>query len=353
MNSKTQSDSDVPVINAKSESEVMVAIRDTKLKIMCSKITVEPVIICYIVPVNLLFIATQNLNLEKACAVNLNYSTSVCAALTSRNKSGYNVTEEQSVQALVAMVNGYVSSIQGFLIFLSLLILGSWSDKNCRRKPFMIIPSLGDIITAVLLIFSLIFYYQIPVEFNIFAEAVPQSVAGGAYSFFTATASYISEDPNAERRATKIGRMGVIIVICYLIGTAVGGVLYDYLSHYQVYVIIIVLHCIGIAYTHFNIKEVRHKNEKKKNVFMDIFKFSHIGNTLKLIFTKGKKEKRIKIWLTLLCVWLSNGLFIGTDSFNSFAFGDINILNFKVKGWWSIYTLDIALVGTKHCLAYM
>lgn len=52
-------------------------------------ITVEPMVACYIMPSVLASLATQNLNLEKACRVNMNYTTVVCDALTNRETQGY------------------------------------------------------------------------------------------------------------------------------------------------------------------------------------------------------------------------------------------------------------------------
>lgn len=52
-------------------------------------ITVEPLLAFYIIPSILASLATQNLNLEKACRVNLAYSEDVCDALTRRDTANY------------------------------------------------------------------------------------------------------------------------------------------------------------------------------------------------------------------------------------------------------------------------
>lgn len=58
-----------------------------KYDFLISNITVEPMLACYIIPSVFANLATQNLNLEKACRVNLGYSTEVCDALSARNTS--------------------------------------------------------------------------------------------------------------------------------------------------------------------------------------------------------------------------------------------------------------------------
>lgn len=60
-----------------------------KCKHVTENITVEPMLACYIMPSVLAGLATQNLNLEKACRVNLNYGTHVCDALTRRETANF------------------------------------------------------------------------------------------------------------------------------------------------------------------------------------------------------------------------------------------------------------------------
>lgn len=60
-----------------------------KCKHIRQNITVEPMLACYIMPSVLAGLATQNLNLEKACRVNLNYGDQVCDALTRRETANF------------------------------------------------------------------------------------------------------------------------------------------------------------------------------------------------------------------------------------------------------------------------
>lgn len=60
-----------------------------KCNFLRDNITVEPMLACYIIPSVFASLATQNLNLEKACRVNLGYSTEVCDALSARNTGKY------------------------------------------------------------------------------------------------------------------------------------------------------------------------------------------------------------------------------------------------------------------------
>lgn len=60
-----------------------------KIRSAWKNITVEPLLAAYIVPSVLSVMAMQNLNLEKACRVNLAYPEDVCDALTRRETTNY------------------------------------------------------------------------------------------------------------------------------------------------------------------------------------------------------------------------------------------------------------------------
>lgn len=289
--------------------------RSSKLKFILNSITVEPVAFCYMFPAHILFMATQNFNLEKACRVNLKYNSSICDAILTRNKTGYNVTDEQSVQALVASVNSYSTGLQGFLVCFSLLIIGSWSDKNNKRKPLLILPLIGDIVTAILLLVSLVFYNELPVEYNAFAEAIPQGLAGGWYSLMTAAFAYISEDPNINRRAIRIGAINVAMLLAIYSGFALGGYLFNIIELYQVYLVVIGIHLLGIVYTYLKVKEVERDEEQleksSRNIILDAFNLNHVKRTFKFLFIGGSTTRRTKIWLILIAMWGVYGLWQG------------------------------------------
>lgn len=54
-----------------------------------SKITLEPLVVCFVMPSMLLMLGSSNLNLEKACRVNLGYNQTVCDSLTRRETANY------------------------------------------------------------------------------------------------------------------------------------------------------------------------------------------------------------------------------------------------------------------------
>lgn len=60
-----------------------------KIGYVYSHITLEPMVACFVLPSMLLMLGVQNLNLEKACRVNLDYNQTVCDALRNRDTANY------------------------------------------------------------------------------------------------------------------------------------------------------------------------------------------------------------------------------------------------------------------------
>lgn len=104
-----------------------------RMRSLRDNITVEPLLAFYIVPCVFVGLAVQNLNLEKACRVNLGYAAHVCDALTQRNTANYTV-EEQEVQKLVAGMTSWKTILQSGLPGLMILFWGSWSDRYVRAN---------------------------------------------------------------------------------------------------------------------------------------------------------------------------------------------------------------------------
>lgn len=60
-----------------------------KYKNIIKSITVEPMLLCYVIPSTLNLLAIQNLNLDKACRVNMNYGDLICDTLRNGEIGNY------------------------------------------------------------------------------------------------------------------------------------------------------------------------------------------------------------------------------------------------------------------------
>ncbi|XP_059096409.1 proton-coupled folate transporter-like [Tigriopus californicus] len=109
------------------------------------KITIEPAVFLFTFAYGFFSIIAQNLLIERICQVNLNLTSEVCEHL---DQHKYDQMEVQKQVTLLVLYTNILSTIP--CIFLTLLV-GPWSDRN-GRKPLMIAPILGCILSQVVLV---------------------------------------------------------------------------------------------------------------------------------------------------------------------------------------------------------
>lgn len=281
-----------------------------KFKTVFSNITVEPIMIFYVWPSVMSSLAVQNLNLEKTCRVNLNFSSDTCDALAVRNRSGFTEFEEQSVQKMVASLNAYKNLIQSVLPALLLLFLGSWSDRHQRRKPIIMMPVLGDIIATLGFLISVYFFYQLPAQFNCAMEAIPPALTGGWFAMFMGVFSYISHISSVETRTLRIGAVNMIFNISLTVGIAMSGIMYHKIGFYGVFGLSLSMYLTGLMYAIFRVKErpaSKEQERKKVGFCQDFFNWNHIKDTFRVAFKKGKRNRRRKICTIMVLVMVIIG----------------------------------------------
>lgn len=59
---------------------------------------------------------------------------------------------------------GWKTFIQSSLPAVLILFVGSWSDRHGRRKPCMLLPIVGELLTSIGLLVCTYFYYELPIE---------------------------------------------------------------------------------------------------------------------------------------------------------------------------------------------
>lgn len=282
-----------------------------KLRIIFLNITVEPILVFYVLPNVMSSLAMQNLNLEKACRVNYEFDEHVCNALSARNKSGYNETDEQAVQKLVATINAYKNIIQSILPSFLLIFLGAWSDKHRRRKPCIMMPVIGEIVTIIAFLCSVYFFYELPVEFNCFFEAVPPALTGGWFAMFMGVFSYISSISSVETRTLRIGAVNMFSNVSVTIGIALSGILYKQAGSYGVYGLSLTMYMIGLSYAYLRVKEEGNPelNETNNKIrwFREFFDFKNVKDTFAVAFKEGKRNRKTRICTIMVLVMVIIG----------------------------------------------
>lgn len=363
-----------------------------KARYLVKNITVEPMLACYIIPSVLASLATQNLNLEKACRVNLELGDEVCTALEARQTANYTV-EEIKVQQLVAGMSIWKTLLQSSLPAVLIMFLGSWSDRRAKRKPCMLLPIVGEFLTSIGLILCTYFFYQLPMEVAGVTEALFPALTGGWMTMFMAIFSYIGDVTTLETRTLRIGVVNVFCSIGIPIGTALSGVLYKQIGFYGVFSLAALLYVFSFTYGLFRIKEAKKphvqyvfedkkpsngsapttvktadnwiinndkskdkdnyqviKEEKRPNRLVwflkDFFDLQHIRDTMAVAFKEGSHNRRKRVILLMIVVMVVIGPMHGEMTvmylFTRYRF-NWNEVDYSI---FSTYSMITNLIGT-------
>lgn len=203
----------------------------SKFKLLLKTITIEPILICTVLPSLMIVITNQNLSLEKSCRVNLALDKEICDALSARNSSYPDYkTNEASVQRVAANLTLWKNVIQSLFPPLLLLFLGSWSDRHLRRKPLVLIALFGEICTSLSMLLCVFYFYEIPLEFVILGQSLPTVFTGGWAALFLGVFSYISNITTVETRTVRIGAVHTLFSVSCCIGISLSGIVFEKLG---------------------------------------------------------------------------------------------------------------------------
>ncbi|KAL3289008.1 hypothetical protein HHI36_003451 [Cryptolaemus montrouzieri] len=277
-----------------------------KLKNLLNQFTLEPVVFFYMVAFMMNAMANTNLGLEKACRVNIGFNSSICDAMVTRDKSGYNSEQEAAVQKLVTKFIGYRTILTGSIPVITMIFVGAWSDQFRCRKPVILIPIFGDLISTIGQLFCSHYLLEWPLEYVWFFDTIPYTIFGGQGCAFMGVFSYVAGLCKDKDRTLKIGTVSM----CYPIGMSLGlfltGLMLNCVGYRGVYTFSACNLIIAIIYGVMMIKEKsyeRTEEEKKKSIFRELFNLNHAKTTFKTCFMNGERDRRFKIFIImLLCV---------------------------------------------------
>ncbi|XP_072940639.1 proton-coupled folate transporter-like [Epargyreus clarus] len=326
-----------------------------KLKLIKENVTVEPIMACYIMPSVLASMATQNLNLEKACRVNLNFSAEVCDALKSRETENYTIYEER-VQAFTANIQAWKNVVQTAIPVLIILFVGAWSDKTGRRKACILMPIVGEFLTCIGFMINTYYFYELPVEVAALTESIFPAVTGGWFTNFIGVFSYIGDITTVEERTYRVGIVNLCMSLGYPIGSALSGVLLKWIGYYGVFSISGSLYLFSLIYGYYYLKDPKRRVVEKKRegcigFVVEFFDFSLVMETFRVAFRKGSNNRRLRVCLLLIVVCVVFGPMQGEYTvlylFARYRF-NWDEVKFSI---WSTYSIVTNLFGTAFSMS--
>jgi MFS transporter, PCFT/HCP family, solute carrier family 46, member 3 len=234
-----------------------------KCVIAFQNITVETTILLFVMAYLISMTTIANLNIDKACRVNLNYSDEICTALRQQKLESQNVYE-MAVQLLVSTTIAWKALLTGTIPCLLALFIGRWQDKTGHTKIFFLIPITGQILNSVVYILSIYFFYEIDLYMLALFDAIIEALTGGMCIILLTMFIYISAITTEENRTFRMGVVNLCFSFSLPLGTASSGLLLKHFGYLGTFVFIIVLHVINILYNVCILKNPSRTSEHKK-----------------------------------------------------------------------------------------
>ncbi|XP_053602302.1 proton-coupled folate transporter-like [Plodia interpunctella] len=286
-----------------------------KLKFIRENITVEPLLAGLIIPSVISRFAMVNLNLDKACRVNLNFSSEICDTIIQKTTNSNYSEYEKEVQKLISSIDIWKSVIHTAIPCVIIMFLGAWSDRTGKRKTVIMLPIFGEIVTSISNLINVYFFYEIPVEITVFLETIFPAITGGWVTMFLGVFSYISDITDEESRTFRVGLVNFCMTAGLPIGIGVGGILVQRMGYYGIFsmtsVLFVLIATYGLTCLHEPDEFLRRKGlppiERPDCSGVSFFQANHVIETVEVAYKRRPSRRRLKIILTLFTVFIVYG----------------------------------------------
>ncbi|XP_047985957.1 solute carrier family 46 member 3-like isoform X1 [Leguminivora glycinivorella] len=269
-------------------------------------ITVEPTGAIFLCGCIFVVTSSQTLQLEKTCRVNLNLGDDICTALRNQDTTANISVYEKQVQQYVARRLAWKSVLQSVLPCITLFFVGAWSDKTGKRIIIIAIPMIGEILHCISNIINVFFFYELPVEVQIFSDVILVGLAGGWATLFLGLFSYIGDITTVENRTHRLGFVQFFTFIGMPIGLGLSGIVLKNFGYYAVYGTALTMHICNMIYITLKLKDPERNEEQKKHdgkgfcYFLRLFfDFTNIKETVRVVFKDGPNNRRVRICILL------------------------------------------------------
>ncbi|XP_050674416.1 uncharacterized protein LOC126971939 [Leptidea sinapis] len=275
-----------------------------------SKITVEPYVVCYILPSVLAGLAVQNLCMEKSCLVNLNYDERTCNNIM-QGRTANLTHQEQNVQRMVASMTAWSFPLQTAVPGILALFVGAWSDRTGNRKAFMLLPILGKLLSIVGIILSTVFFLQVGVNETAVIEGLPPALAGGRVAMTMAVYSYVTDITNESERTFRLGIITAILTLSRPIGLALSGIMTKRYGYYGVFTVACIFYMFGFVYILLRLKEKPKKTVDCEKTESLTFSVKDLIATVNVAFKVREGTGRLQIILIMFAYMFIVGPVLG------------------------------------------
>ncbi|KAM3963222.1 putative peptidoglycan muropeptide transporter SLC46 [Aphomia sociella] len=345
MELETTKASDVEVNRTSKQSQNKKITLCDRFKMFRNFFTVEPFLLCYVLPISISYLATQKFNTEKACRTDLNYNGTICDMIqTGELNDNFTQSVLSETSQVAADILTWKEPLQKFIPAILMLNIGAWSDRTGNRKALMLVPIFGEMLSTVGLLVATYFFLQWPLWVSGVIDVLCSTFTGGFTIALAGCFSYVADATTPETRTFKMGCMAIISTLGVPLGSSVGGVLTEVLGYYGVFSLVLAMYTFGFLYTLLRIHDVKRKPQTG-TLIEKIIQFIHPRNlwdTLSLlVLSRGKLLLRM-----LLVIW-AHILIMGPVVGEAAVFYYYTLIRYAMNVIeFSVFTTYAVLVGT-------
>uniref|UniRef100_A0A1B6DS48 Major facilitator superfamily (MFS) profile domain-containing protein n=1 Tax=Clastoptera arizonana TaxID=38151 RepID=A0A1B6DS48_9HEMI len=300
-----------------------------------SSLTIEPMFLLYYVSASIATLASTNLLIQKAChtgaTVEPDYNTPC--------------PDEVEAQKLVTNINVWRPTMEYTLPVIIITFLGSWSDTHGkRRKPLLLIPVIGEIVTTIFVMLS-VYYWSWSPELTAVLESIFRGITGGRTCFSSGANTYISDITNVEQRTFRLGIVTAMIFVATPIGSALAGFLRMQLGFFKLFGLCMILNIFALSLGFVLMKNSTNEKSPLK-FYQGMFDLSKLILSFKTLFKNRPGNKRV----VLLCMAVVSPLFGACFT------GEFSVIYFFLRykfyldevefGYYSAYKMLTVVFGT-------
>lgn len=281
-------------------------------RFILKKVTIELLVVIYLIAMKLAEPAIKTMELEKSCRVTNHFNNTVCKLVL--NSSFQDIEHHNfQVQESISKMNLWLAPITTIMPTLMILFLGSYSDKHNVRKPFLLIPIAGEFLSIVGCLICAAFMNNISLEMLGVIRHVIPSLFGGHTVFLMATYSYIVDVSSVEMLTIRVGVVRLLIHFTNIITKAVSGILFHHIGYYGILSTVLISTIVGLIYGVCCVSEPGKlkKSKGEEPAIKDIFNPNHALETFLLLVKERKGNRLRSVQIIIFSLFIYHGVIQG------------------------------------------
>lgn len=252
--------------------------------------SVEPAMFLSMIACTMLDFGNTNIYLQKACRINATIEPDLSTPCDDKERG----------VIFVANVNTYVRSATMFLIYLTVALYASWSDRAGRKRKFFLMITIIGLVLESALQFINSYYWTLPPMFAAGTAAVVHVIFGHPHASMSAFGfMYLCDVVELQNRTMRLGIFTSVKVLGMLVGKGASGFLLRAIGFCRYYAVCFCVSMVATIFGYFFIKDISIPVEKKVSPW-SVFNVCHLVKSFKVIFGNRSTKHRIATIVLIL-----------------------------------------------------